>query len=128
MPLTSMTFFTHRPRFNEAGARMLRKCQNPICLTGYPLAASMRPEHGCSGNGRDVGNGNRGLPASMRPEHGCSGNGCNCISILTAAVASMRPEHGCSGNGYRLAVPLRRPPCFNEAGARMLRKCFMLLL
>ena len=62
--------------------------------------ASMRPEHGCSGND---GGGDYDIPviklASMRPEHGCSGNGEEGRKRIVGIVrASMRPEHGCSGN------------------------------
>ena len=77
---------------------MLRKCANPL-ITGdasvLVLIASMRPEHGCSGNvcGRlqDL-NQRTGRRASMRPEHGCSGNerritGVDDLDVL----ASMRP-------------------------------------
>ena len=38
-------------------------------------------------------------PASMRPEHGCSGNDARGVeSLIRQYQASMRPEHGCSGN------------------------------
>ena len=36
--------------------------------------------------------------ASMRPEHGCSGNEDWHHQDSTENEASMRPEHGCSGN------------------------------
>ena len=88
------------------------------------LVASMRPEHGCSGNGivaypafmissgfNEAGarmlrkwsavfwaSGTDGQ-ASMRPEHGCSGNGPALYARRRRHhSASMRPEHGCSGN------------------------------
>ena len=59
----------------------------------------MRPEHGCSGNDREMRFwAGRILEASMRPEHGCSGNERRTAVLVRFLLASMRPEHGCSGN------------------------------
>ena len=60
--------------FNEAGARMLRKCVHGLFIEIYSQSASMRPEHGCSGNDLMTPLQVERIRASMRPEHGCSGN------------------------------------------------------
>ena len=63
------------------------------------FAASMRPEHGCSGNERLVtgrGEGVKGFnEAGARMLRKCLFIG---YVIREAEEASMRPEHGCSGN------------------------------
>ena len=109
--------------FNEAGARMLRKWSAAWSAMAYKLEASMRPEHGCSGNGLDKQRrsgtsdcfneaGARmlrkwGWPYSPGPcRHGFNEAGarmlrkCGGFSALHTSLqeASMRPEHGCSGN------------------------------
>ena len=61
-------------RFNEAGARMLRKCPFFFDQAVDVFFASMRPEHGCSGNAVIRQIDSVRSEASMRPEHGCSGN------------------------------------------------------
>ena len=61
--------------------------------------------------------------SSMRPEHGCSGNETLSVNIPAQLRASMRPEHGCSGNVGRRGSFRQAGKGFNEAGARMLRKC-----
>ena len=45
------------------------------------------------------------------------------VRTYVEKFASMRPEHGCSGNDFLLCLPVRPFRGFNEAGARMLRKC-----
>ena len=135
------------PGFNEAGARMLRKWPLVARFIACREDASMRPEHGCSGNGAFKllrsgdffasmrpehgcsGNDNDGAyllrirrHASMRPEHGCSGNVNRLQHCRPYRQASMRPEHGCSGNDQNQWKTKRSISCFNEAGARMLRK------
>ena len=94
--------------FNEAGARMLRKC-GAVQPSRYrePLnipAASMRPEHGCSGNGGlcQSSNGLILSTASMRPEHGCSGNEPISISLREKALKDiLRALH------HRLPIMIR---------------------
>ena len=109
--------------FNEAGARMLRKFPEWGILLATFIVASMRPEHGCSGNvlvavterGRTfneagarmlrkwqniIGHNALDQRASMRPEHGCSGNVVSFFLQKPFMAASMRPEHGCSGNAF----------------------------
>ena len=47
-----------------------------------------------------------------------------CLSChVNYSLASMRPEHGCSGNEYKPYRTRKYASGFNEAGARMLRKC-----
>ena len=114
------------PRFNEAGARMLRKCIYPGLLQTAENTASMRPEHGCSGNGAIASSSpSRARTASMRPEHGCSGNG-DCQGAIFAGnirfnEAGARMLRKWGRNNHLLTLERIR---FNEAGARMLRKCY----
>gem|GEM_PF-1324464 len=86
------------PSFNEAGAFLLRKS----VLLGLGVED--------------------GVLASMRPEHFYSGNLAAEMGYEIEIFASMRPEHFYSGNLRCRQSRLCMSPCFNEAGAFLLRK------